>query len=55
MYDDTAAAFFFGVLSGAIIVALLMVSNITAPRTMVERGWMDHEGKVYRVIPAEVK
>ena len=55
MDEDTLSAFFFGVVSGAAIVALVMMAAITPPHTIVKQGWIDYEGKVYRVVPAEVK
>lgn len=45
--------FAIGIAAGAI--ALLINVYGVPENTIVKRGWLEHDGKVYRVVPAEVR
>ena len=59
--SENTAAFVVGVMVGWIALAVLIFGVLGAKNPdkvradVAERGWFEHQGKVFRVVPAEVR
>jgi len=48
-------SFGFGAVACFIFIAGGAYEANSGPERAVQRGWFEHQGKIYRVVPAEVR